>query len=84
MAGGTQTSAIAFGGQTPPSTGVTEFYDGTTWTTNPATMSTARGQVAGTGTQSAAFAAGGGTPANKETEEFDGGGATQTEDIDVT
>jgi hypothetical protein len=30
---GTQTAGLAFGG-TPPTTGATELYDGTSWTTS--------------------------------------------------
>jgi hypothetical protein len=29
---GTQTAALAFGGDAPPNTGATEEYDGSTWT----------------------------------------------------
>ena len=29
---GTQTAALAFGGEVPPQTGATESYDGTSWT----------------------------------------------------
>jgi hypothetical protein len=33
---GTQTAALAFGGDTPPGlTGATEEYDGSTWTSSP-------------------------------------------------
>jgi hypothetical protein len=39
---GTQTAALGFGGQTPPNTGATEEYDGTSWTTSPASLNTAR------------------------------------------
>jgi hypothetical protein len=40
---GIQTAALAFGGDTPPTTGATEEYDGTTWvTTNPGQLNTAR------------------------------------------
>jgi hypothetical protein len=42
---GTQTAALAFGGNTPPVTGATESYDGTAWTTIPATLNTARERV---------------------------------------
>ena len=42
MGGGLQTSAIAMGGLTPSASNATELYDGTTWTTSPATMATAR------------------------------------------
>jgi hypothetical protein len=36
---GTQTAALAFGGSTPSVTGATEEYDGTSWTTCPASLS---------------------------------------------
>jgi hypothetical protein len=39
---GTQTAALAFGGLLLPATGATEEYDGTTWTTNPGSLNTAR------------------------------------------
>jgi hypothetical protein len=39
---GTQTAALAFGGTTPPFTAATEEYDGTSWTTNPTSLNTAR------------------------------------------
>jgi hypothetical protein len=39
---GTQTAALAFGGDAPGYTGATEVYDGTSWTTYPASMNTAR------------------------------------------
>jgi hypothetical protein len=32
---GTQTAALAFGGSTSSTTGATEEYDGSTWTTIP-------------------------------------------------
>jgi hypothetical protein len=55
---GTQTAALAFGGNDPASTGATEEYDGTTWaTSNP--LNTARRLLAGAGTQTAALAFGG-------------------------
>jgi hypothetical protein len=40
-------------------TGATEEYDGTTWTTSPASLNTARNYLAGAGTQTAALAFGG-------------------------
>jgi hypothetical protein len=43
---GTQTAALAFGGGPPP-TGATEEYDGTTWTSNPTGLNTARYDLAG-------------------------------------
>jgi hypothetical protein len=36
-------------------TGATEEYDGSTWTTSPASLSTARDGLAGAGTQTAGF-----------------------------
>jgi hypothetical protein len=40
---GIQTAALAFGGDVGPAvTGATEEYDGTSWTSNPASMNTAR------------------------------------------
>jgi hypothetical protein len=42
-----------------PSTGATEEYDGSTWTSNPTGLNTARYVLAGAGTQTAALAFGG-------------------------
>ena len=41
---GTQTSALSFGGDTPPVTSATELYNGTSWTSNPTGLNTARQQ----------------------------------------
>jgi len=65
--GGTQTSMIAFGGTTasPAATGETgasEQYDGTTWTTSPASMATARYYAGGTGTSKDSAVVFGGNP----------------------
>jgi hypothetical protein len=38
-------SVVAFGGSVPPVTGATEEYDGTTWTTSPTSLNTARQQL---------------------------------------
>ena len=69
---GTQTASLLGGGG--PGTSNTEEYDGTTWTTSPATLATARYEVRGGGTTSLTFAAGGNTsPANPSftgTEEY--------------
>ena len=43
---GTQTAGIAFGGDTPPVTTATELYNGTSWTSNPTGLNTARQQGA--------------------------------------
>ena len=80
---GTQTAALGFGGYSTANTGVTELYNGTSWTNNPTGLGTARYEVAGAGTQTAALAAGG-FPGNKtNTESFNGstwttGGALTT------
>jgi hypothetical protein len=42
-------------------TGATEEYDGSNWTTSPASLATARSYLAGAGTQAAALAFGGDT-----------------------
>jgi hypothetical protein len=51
----------------------TEEYDGTSWTSNPTGLNTARLAPAGVGTQTAALAFGGDTPpVTTVTEEYDG------------
>ena len=57
---GTQTAGLGFGGFTTVAVGVTESYNGTSWTTLPASMNTARSNFAGYGTQTFAAAIGGG------------------------
>jgi hypothetical protein len=42
-----------------PITGATEEYDGSTWTTSPGSLNTARLNLAGAGTQTSALAFGG-------------------------
>jgi hypothetical protein len=42
---GTQTAALAFGGFIPPPTAATELWNGTSWTTSPATINTARNNL---------------------------------------
>ena len=64
---GLQTAALKFGGDSAPSNNTqTELYNGTSWTTSPATLNTGRSNllVSGIGTQTAALAVGGynGTP----------------------
>jgi hypothetical protein len=56
-------------------TGATEEYDGSTWTTSPGSLNTARRSLAGAGTQTAALAFGGNAPFTANTgatEEYDG------------
>jgi hypothetical protein len=75
FATGTQTLGLMFGGSLPPTTGQTEFYDGTSWTTSPVSLNTARdaGCLGSLGSQTAAIAAGNG-PAGVSTEEWTGAG----------
>jgi len=69
--GGTQTAAIATGGETPR-TGVTELYDGTSWT-EVNDLNTARNQLALAGNQTASVAFGGEAPGpSTVTELWDG------------
>jgi hypothetical protein len=72
---GTQTAGLFFTGNNP-STGnsnATESYDGSTWTTVPATVGEARYLIAYAGTQTAALAAGGYTTTDvSSVEEYDG------------
>jgi hypothetical protein len=58
---GTQTAGLGFGGDTGPPTAsaLTEEYDGTSWTTSPPGLNTAREQLGGAGTQTAGLAFGG-------------------------
>jgi hypothetical protein len=56
--GGVQTAGIVFGGYNTASTGLTESYNGTSWTNLPS-MSTARNVGSGTGSQTAALSSGG-------------------------
>ena len=74
---GSVTAGVVFGG-TPPTTGKTEEYNGTSWTENPSPsgdMGTARYDLGGFGTQVSAVAVGGG-PATSAVEEY--GGTTWT------
>jgi hypothetical protein len=54
---GTQTAALAFGGYAGAAyTGATEEYDGTSWSTSPASLGTARSNLGEAGTQASALA----------------------------
>ena len=84
---GTQTATILMGGYEQPSVGATnktELYNGSSWTTSPATLNTARGEAAGVGTQTAALLAGGrvsSAPYQASTETFDGTSFTEVNDM---
>lgn len=64
---GTQTAALCFAFSSSP-TATTATYDGSSWTTVPATLPTTQGGARGIGTQTAALVCGFGTP----TFEYDG------------
>jgi hypothetical protein len=68
-----QTAALAFGGTDTAATGATEEYNGSTWTSNPTGLNTARDTLGGCGTQTAALAFGGNVPPETgATEEYNG------------
>jgi len=74
---GTQTAALAYGGDTGrQAPGTTESYDGSTWTNTPATLNTKRYNGHGFGSQSGAVALGGISypplGVHNVTEEYDG------------
>jgi len=69
---GIQTSAIMGGGGNggTPNSGATESYDGSTWTTSPATMATGRYSIGGAGSSNTSSLGFGGTGYTTSTEEF--------------
>ena len=77
---GPQTAATVAGGNSPtypPATGATQLYDGSTWTTSPASLSPGRseGGTSQAGTQTAAWYSGGVSPSPPRiniTSDFDG------------
>ena len=80
---GTLTAGVASGGNEVGPAGfttATELYDGTSWTTSPATLPTAmhQGGIDGAGSQTAGLVAGGDGPGSPTTAayEFDGGAWT--------
>jgi hypothetical protein len=84
---GSGTGGIVAGGATPPNavTGATELYNGTTWTSSPASLSTARYDIATFGTDINAVSATGRTPTALTTvEEWTGVGALTTQTLTTT
>jgi len=75
---GTSTDSVFMTGHpaNPPTYGVEiQTYDGSSWSTSPATFSTGRAQAVGAGTASAAYVAGGAdgnSPPTNTTEEYNG------------
>ena len=79
---GTQTSALAFGGTTPPRTAITESYNGTSWT-EVADLGTARNALQSAGASNTAVLAFGGDtpPETAQTEVWDGSSWTEVSDL---
>jgi len=76
------TGYIAGGDSDPGISNVTEEYDGTSWTTSPATLNTSRSAGGNCGNLSAGLAAGGATPTRvATTEEWTGAGVPVTQTI---
>ena len=66
--GGTQTAAISSGGGTPSLSSVTQLYNGSSWTTSPATLVSGQKWLGYAGTQTANLIFGGSTnPASTQT-----------------
>jgi hypothetical protein len=71
---GTQTAGLGFGGYTPGgNTAATELWNGTSWTSNPTGLGSARYGPAGSGSQSSALSTGGNpAPVSTSSEEWTG------------
>ena len=83
---GIQTSALAFGGFSTASTGATESYNGTAWTSSPNSLNTARFETSGCGaTNTAALAVGGytGTAFSALNESWNGSTWTELGDLNT-
>ena len=76
---GSQTAALAFGGENAGYKNNTEAYDGTTWSAKP-TLANARQNCGPAGTAAAALAIAG-EPASTNTEEFTSGASTRSVDV---
>jgi hypothetical protein len=82
---GTQTAALAFGGQIAPVLQEQQNYMMAQLGQNPNSMGTARYTGAGAGTQTAGLAFGGRTPAaTGATQEFTGAGTPVTKTVTVS
>ncbi len=73
---GTQTAGLIYGGETPSITGVTEEYDGSSWT-GGGTCPAQKTDMHASGTQTAALW-GGGSPSSSGSFEYDGSSWTGT------
>ena len=63
---------MVFGGETPSATGATETYDGSAWTTVPATLNSPRTYIMSFGITTASMAAGGTPPQTANAETWNG------------
>jgi len=80
---GTQTAALAFGGETPPDLAITEAYNGSTWTELNDLNATNRVQGSA-GTQTSALSFGGvPVPTHDETELWNGTNWTEVNDLNT-
>tara|TARA_R100001082_G_scaffold81721_1_gene48648 strand:+ start:3836 stop:4831 length:996 start_codon:yes stop_codon:yes gene_type:complete len=80
---GTQTAALGFGANTYGNPGITESYNGSTWT-ETGDLNNKREALAGAGTQTAALAVGGYYDANEDyTEKFNGSSWTEVGDLNT-
>jgi len=79
---GEYTSALGVGGNGV--TGATETWNGTSWTTSPATLNTGRQYLSAAGSTPAGLVFGGGTPsATAVTEEWNGTSWTEVADLNT-
>ena len=82
---GTQTAALAFGGEEPPGNSAkTESWNGSAWT-ETGDLTAARQSLAGAGTYTAALAIGGlSSAADVKTGKFNGSSWTETGDLNLS
>jgi len=85
---GTLTAGLYMGGaEPPPGSTAIEEYDGSSWASNPNSLTTGRNNFAGVGTQTAALGAGGYSqpPATvyNNTEEYDGSAVSSGGDLNT-
>jgi len=83
--GGTQTSGIFMGGSTPPYSAAVETYNGSTWSTSPASLNSARTALSGSAssaTNAICYGADS-APLSQLTESFDGTTWTEVADLAI-
>ena len=77
---GSQTSTVAFGGNTGSQSNATEDWDGTTWTTSTALPATVQSH-GGAGTGASALSFGGTSPDRADTYEYTFAGTAAIETV---